>query len=147
MTKDYVLERVSETEIMAKYLNIPVNLDGNLVRSPLRADKKPTCLFSSERGGIYFTDFSGDFRGDCFDVVQRVKDCNYNIALEQIAIDFGFMEGTPIKYDKNNHLTNTFRKKKDYYQQRGEVGIKKIKHTGLDSTYLKQLSKSTLLYL
>ena len=48
LTKDYILERVSEEEIMEFYMDIPVideNFYGNSFRNPFRVDDFNTCNY------------------------------------------------------------------------------------------------------
>ena len=63
--------------------------------SPLRDDRNPTCSFQERPHGLYLKDFSGDFYGDCFDVVQRMYNCTFSKAMERIAIDFNIIDGVP----------------------------------------------------
>ena len=48
LTKDYILERISEEEIMGYYTGVPVieeNFYGNAFTSPFRKDTLPTCNY------------------------------------------------------------------------------------------------------
>ena len=94
LTKDYILERISETEIFEYYLNIKVYLK-TLIKSPLRADKNPTCLFYYDnKGKLRLVDFAGYFKGDCFDLVGYITNTNSDSGqgfmqiLDKIAFDF-----------------------------------------------------------
>lgn len=107
LNKDYITERVSQEEIMSKYLGIPVTI-GNLVNSPLREDNNPTCAFYyNEQGRLRFRDLSGHFWGDCFDVVAYrlgVSSKNkkaFNLILHTIAKDFRIH-----KYQSNDEVKN-----------------------------------------
>lgn len=72
---------------MEKYLGIPVVLDKKIC-SPLRHDKHPTCKFYWKDGILMFHDFSGDFSGDCFEVVKRVRNIpDFRKVLEDIIED------------------------------------------------------------
>ena len=71
LTKDYILQRITQEQIMEYYLGISVVFD-TLICSPLRTDHTPTCTFYYNKyGRLRFRDFSGHFWGDCFDVVAR----------------------------------------------------------------------------
>jgi hypothetical protein len=93
LTRDYILSRVSEEEVFERY---GVRVEEGIFRSPLRADRHPTCRFYRNRGGrLVLHDFAGHFHGDCFDLVQKLKQCNYPQALEDIAKTFAIVEGAP----------------------------------------------------
>lgn len=93
LTKEYVLSRINEEEIFDKY---GVRVVEGMFRSPLRVDRHPTCRFYRSRNGrLILHDFAGHFHGDCFDLVQKVKTCNYPQALIDIAKTFNIIEGTP----------------------------------------------------
>lgn len=88
ITKESILENISQEAIFEKYLGIPVQFNG-LICSPLRKDNVPTCGFRFSAGGIlYFRDFSGHFWGNCFDLVKFIYGVSYKRALEIIAKDF-----------------------------------------------------------
>ena len=90
ITKELILSRVSEEQIMEHYLGIPIKK--GLFRSPLRNDKVPTCSFyRNSRGRLIMKDFSGAFSGDCFAVVVEKFQCSYYMALQIIANDFGII--------------------------------------------------------
>lgn len=86
LTKDYILQRISQEDIFASYLDIDkATIDwclqgrSNLIKSTLRKDREPTCGFA--RVGIdriRFKDFSGFFWGDCFDLVGHLNNWDTN---------------------------------------------------------------------
>lgn len=93
LTKEYILSSISEEEIFDKY---GVRVVEGMFRSPLRVDRHPTCRFYRSRNGkLVLHDFAGHFHGDCFDLVQRIKGCNYPQALIDIAKTFNIVEGKP----------------------------------------------------
>ena len=84
LTKDYILSNVSQITIFSTYLNISDKLiqhcidTGELIVSPLRCDKHPTCGFRyDKRGKLKFRDFAGYFWGDCFDLVAYIMHYSY----------------------------------------------------------------------
>lgn len=92
VTKELILQRLSQEQIMEYYLGIPVKK--GLFRSPLRNDKNPTCSFYvNGQGDLIFKDFSGSFYGTCFNVVMTKYNCSYHKALEIVAKDFGIISG------------------------------------------------------
>lgn len=110
LTKDFILSRVSQEEIFAKYLQIPIDTiydcinHNSLISSPLRYDENESFGFryghNNKQYKLRARDFGGYFWGDCFDLVayimSRVKDRQYNVAvkndfyevLKNIAITF-----------------------------------------------------------
>ena len=93
ITKGYLLSKYSEETYMEYYLGIKVKK--GLFRSPLRQDNTPTCSFYRNKSGeLIFHDFSGDFYGNFINVVMRKYNVGYYKAIEIIAKDFGFIEGS-----------------------------------------------------
>ena len=99
ITKEYLLSKYSEETYMTYYLGIPVKK--GLFKSPLRKDKCPTCSFYRNKSGeLIFKDFNGSFYGNFISVVMYKYGLTYYKALNQIAIDFGFISGKPAKVKK-----------------------------------------------
>ena len=102
LTKKYLLERVTQEEIMEKYTGIPVNdytLSGNSFKSPIRTDTNPTCnyYYSEDKRGevrLRLKDWNGSFNGDVFDVashflkIRAETGQGFKLLLHQIAYDF-----------------------------------------------------------
>ena len=120
LTKQSILEKVSQITIFSSYLNLTdieiqncINT-GELICSPIRDDAHPTCGFKYDnKGRLKFKDFSGFFWGDCFDVVAFVMSAMYNK-----------------QYDVNNkhdfikilrHITFTF--KDIFYGQEKDINL------------------------
>ena len=96
ITKELILSRVSEEQIMEHYLGI--RIQKGLFKSPLRKDDHPTCsFFRNKRGRLIMKDFSGVFSGDCFSVVMEKFKCSYYMALQIVANDFGIIHRDDIK--------------------------------------------------
>lgn len=90
ITKDLILSRFSEEQIMEYYLHIPVKK--GLWRSPIRTDKNPTCSFYRNNSGtLIFKDFATGQHLNVFDIVQTIFKCNYFEALRIIANDLGIV--------------------------------------------------------
>lgn len=88
ITKELILSRFSEEQLMEYYLHIPVKK--GLFRSPLRRDKQPTCSFYRNKSGtLIFKDFATGQHLNIFDVVQSIFRCDYFESLRIIANDFG----------------------------------------------------------
>lgn len=91
ITRDFILQRVSEEEIFESY---GVRVQQGMFRSPLRKDLHPTCRFyRSKNGRLVLKDYAGYFHGDCFDLVMTIKRCNYPQALDDVAKQFKIISG------------------------------------------------------
>lgn len=96
LTKDLILSRFSEEQIMEYYLRVPIKK--GLFCSPLRKDRHTTCSFYRSRSGsLIFKDFATGQHLNCFGVVQEIFRCNYFEALKIIANDFGIVKDNNLK--------------------------------------------------
>ncbi len=90
ISKEFILSRVSQENIMEHYLGVSV--DSKSFCNPLRKDNYPSCTYyKSPSGTLYMIDFTGFFKGDCFNVVMFKFSCNFARALEIIANDFNLI--------------------------------------------------------
>lgn len=88
ITREELLKRVSQIQIMERYLGIRVQFNKS-VKNPLRNDTTAGCRFYVKNGRIRFVDYSKGFNEDCFGVVQtQYGNCNFNEAIKQVAEDF-----------------------------------------------------------
>ena len=95
ITKELILSRFSEEQIMEFYLHIPIKK--GLFRSPLRKDKEPTCSFyRNGKGDLIFKDFATGQHLNVFGVVQSLFNCDYFEALKIIANDLGIIRDKSI---------------------------------------------------
>ena len=96
ITKELILSRFSEEQLMEYYLHIPVKK--GLFRSPLRRDKQPTCSFYRNKSGtLIFKDFATGQHLNIFDVVQSIFRCDYFESLRIIANDFGIVRDSALR--------------------------------------------------
>lgn len=79
LNKQSILDKISQEQIFATYLNIPIEIvkhcvdTGELICSPIREDKHPTVGFKYDnRGKLKYKDFNGTLWGDCFDIVAMI---------------------------------------------------------------------------
>lgn len=91
ITKEYILENLSQERIMQKYLDVPVQYD-HLFKSPLRIDNNPTCCFSWKNEKLWFRDWAMHKPLDIFGVVMEKYICNFREAIDIIAEDFGLTD-------------------------------------------------------
>ena len=98
-TKELILQKVSEEQLMEHYLGIPVKK--GLFKSPLRQDNHPTCAFyRSKNGDLIFKDFNGSFCGNAISVVMYKFNCTFYKALQIIANDFGIIKRPELEVNK-----------------------------------------------
>lgn len=102
LTKKYILERVTQEEIMEYYIGIPINnitIQGNSFTSPFRTDSNPTCnyyYFTDKKGEtrLKVRDWDGTFNGDIFDVasyfekIKIITSQGFKLLLHKIAYNF-----------------------------------------------------------
>lgn len=102
LTKENVLKKIGEAEIMQRYLGFPVSFHAKY-RNPLRPDSNPGCFFRNSGTRLYFCDYAQpDYAGDCFRIVQILYGCDFYGALQIINLDFNL--GLEDKYaDEINH--------------------------------------------
>ena len=92
VTKEYILGRVDQVQILEYYLGIRVQ--EKKVKSPLRRDNNPSCSFKANGNGvIYFKDWAQGFTGDWIKIIQYKYGLTYQQALERCAEDFGLIKG------------------------------------------------------
>jgi len=99
VTKEMILQKVSEEQLMEHYLGIRVQK--GLVKSPLRNDKNPTCSFYRNKAGkLIFKDFGSDFCGDFITVVMHQFNCSFYKALQIVANDFNIIKRPDLAKNK-----------------------------------------------
>lgn len=120
LTKDYILRRITQEEIMSFYLQVPINLNELIVCPPVvRRDKNPTFgFYYNNQGRLRGRDFGGAFWGDCFDAVALVIGTNvrtkkgFNLILHTIAKDFRIH-----KYKDAKEVSNYNKITKNYFEK------------------------------
>jgi hypothetical protein len=90
LSKDDILEHVSQASIFAFYINVLLNriditeehideieMNNLLINSPIRTDNNPSMGFKyNKKGKLRAKDFAGYFWGDCFDFVGYISNVN-----------------------------------------------------------------------
>ena len=87
LTKETVLSKVSQEELMEMYLGIKPDTHGKYA-NPLREDHEPGCVFYYSGDNLYFHDFAKGWTWDCFNVVQEKYNINFYRALQRINRDY-----------------------------------------------------------
>jgi len=90
ITKDFVLSRLSDQQIIEYYLNIKLAYS-NLISSPFREDKNPSFGIKYNNGKFTAKDFSTKETFDCFTIVQKLYGCSFQEALRIISNDFNLI--------------------------------------------------------
>jgi len=130
ITAEYILEHISQQEIFEFYLNIKVDLN-KLFCSPLRKDSNPTCGFKYLKGGsLYMNDFSGHFKGGCFDLVMYMFNLSFTEALNKVHSDMQSRIKIPII--KQAYTAAQIQKEKTVIQ------VKRLEMSVTDLNYWKQ---------
>lgn len=100
ITREDVLEYVSEAEILYNYLNIskvPCRIN-----SPLRRDRKPSVgIFSPDGVSIRYVDFATGDRGNIFQLLSKMWNISYQDTLNKI-FENSFDASNSIKITKSN---------------------------------------------
>jgi hypothetical protein len=134
LTISYILERITQEELMEYYLNVKVDynsLQANTILSPFRKDKNPTCnyYYTIDNTGyakLRFRDWNGTFKGDCFDAAAEILKINikstqgFNLLLHKVAYDFKIH-----KYSDSTHVRE-FKQFYQNYKTQQELKIFKI---------------------
>jgi hypothetical protein len=87
ITKDFVLSKLSDQQIIEYYLNIKLQYS-NLISSPFRRDRNPSFGIKYVGDKFIAKDFSTNETFDCFSIVQKLYNCNFQEALKIISNDF-----------------------------------------------------------
>lgn len=83
---DDILQVLSEEQIISHYLGINDVSRGSCY-SPFREERRPSCTIRYVGGRIKFHDFFDDFKGDVFDVLNRLNNQSLVETLQMIARD------------------------------------------------------------
>jgi hypothetical protein len=87
ITKDFVLSKLSDQQIIEYYLNTKLQYS-NLISSPFREDRNPSFGIKYVGDKFIAKDFSTNETFDCFSIVQKLYNCNFQEALKIISNDF-----------------------------------------------------------
>ena len=140
LTKKYILERLTQEEIMEYYTNILVTketLVGNSFTSPFRQDDYPTCNYYYKQDSkgevrLKLKDWNGSFDGDIFDIASYVTKVSsktgqgFKLLLHKIARDFSIH-----KYSLSQEREKLDNLVKDYISKK-ELKVLKVHPRGLN---------------
>ena len=165
LDKKYILSKVSQISIFAKYLNLQANIiqrcidTGELICSPLRQDIHPTVGFKYDnKGRLKLKDFAGFFWGDCFDaaalIISKIENKKLNVAnkndfihiLKHITLSFkNIFYGSDVDETLNSSISNALnsvRNQKQFIElvarDWNEIDIKYWNEFGVSVQYLNK---------
>lgn len=107
ITKDYILNRVTEEDIYKHYTNIEPDIKERYC-NPLREDEQAGCKFyvSKNTGKLKFVDYSHRKEYDCFDIVQEMYDLSFKQALIHIGVNMKIINIPPNERLSVKHIVN-----------------------------------------
>jgi len=125
-----ILEKISQEDIFEFYLNLKVDLK-NMFCSPLRKDTNPTCGFKYLKcGTLQMTDFSGHFKGGCFDLVMYMFNLDFTRALQRVYMDMNYRIHTPIIKEAYTKAVQ--------YKEKAVIQVKRLAMSPQDLSYWGQ---------
>jgi DNA primase len=90
ISKEEVLSKITEYDIYRMYYPNKGFKINTSIHSPFRNDRNPSFLVGNKKGKLCFIDFADDnYKGDCFDFVQKLYNISLKDALIKINNDFG----------------------------------------------------------
>lgn len=91
INRDWILERVSQEEIMARYTGVPIQINVKF-KSPFREDNSPSCVYYYNKAGkLLFRDFGKGRPMDCFEVACTVNRCTFTDVLKRLTDEFNLL--------------------------------------------------------
>ena len=111
LTKTYILDRITQEQIMEKYLapyGVTQVQTTKQILSPFRKESTPSCgFYYNETGRLRVRDLGGTFWGDCFDVVAwHLKVDSSQKRAFQLIIHTKAKDFRIHKYKDNTEVTN-----------------------------------------
>lgn len=132
ITKDKILNEISESQIFEYYLGIVPDLN-KLYKNPLRNDENPGCKFYiGTSNKLRFRDYATGFDEDFVGVVMTLNKCNYPTALETIAQDFGLFGQSRLRKVSVPKIDDSYIKKE---KSKTKFRIRPRKWNRSDATY------------
>ena len=136
VTKEWILQRVTQEEIFQRFLGVPIQTR-TLFRSPLRKDKNPTCSFKYFYGKLRFKDWAQTgMTKDCFDIVMEINRCSFGDALLIIARAFDLANVQPKHKPYRPQARQAYENEKSK-GNKSIIGVETRDFTQVDVDYLK----------
>jgi len=143
ITKEDIIERVSQEEIYSFYIGEPI-VSGVKLNSPLREDNVPSFAIyyhKSKLDTLMYYDFATKESGDCISFVCRLFSLNYKEAIFKIAYDFN-LSNIEITSERKKIIES----KRIVEKESVNIGIKKRKWLSHDKRFWSSfgITKKTL---
>lgn len=91
INKEWILERVSQEEIMVRYTGQPIVINAKF-HSPFREDNSPSCVYYyNKQGKLLFRDFGKGRPMDAFEVACTVLRCDFTEVLKRLTDEFNLL--------------------------------------------------------
>ncbi len=145
LNKEEILKHLTQEEIYRHYVGKQIQIPCRIC-SPLREDNVPSFALYYHRDGsgtIMWYDHGLGESGDCFVLVSKMYNLNYNDALYKVLLDFGLSN-----INITTKKVRNFRKIKKVIQKDPiRIGIKARKWNKVDATYWSSygISRKTLI--
>lgn len=130
-----ILSLIKQEDIFERYLGMPVQYVRHTTNPLRQGDDNVTCSFKNYGKYIIFRDFIEERSWNCFELVKRYYNCDYDTALQKIVEDFKLVN-SEVKNVKNfvtSELTTFSSLKKEV-----NLRIKRIPFTKQHIEYWKQ---------
>lgn len=131
---EYILQRVSEEQIVYRYFGINVR-PGAYFCSPLRSDENPTCQFSYHKGKLRYRDWAESRSRDVFDMIKEKFHLSYYQSIERIALDMkvGTLQPDPSILQERERRIG----REKAYAGKSLIQVKEKAFSDADKAYLK----------
>jgi hypothetical protein len=85
LTKNFILSKIRQEDVFETY---GISVTKKTILNPFRKDTQPSCSFYNNKGKLVMYDHGTKQFYDCFDIVQTLYSCDFNMALKIVARDF-----------------------------------------------------------
>ena len=134
---DFILSVLKQEEIFEKYLGVSVQYARHIT-NPLRSnDDNITCSFKRWGKYIIFRNFIEERSWNCFELVKRYYNCDYNTALQKIVEDFNLDE-LNIEHKNTKNIVFIEKEKQEILKKEINLRIKRIPFAKAHIDYWKQ---------
>lgn len=150
-TKDAILQKVTSKEILEFYLkpfhSFSELRQGRNISNPFLAEKQKTPSFNiyldRKQNEWKFKDFSTDDKGNCFDLVMKLKNLDFKDALKDIVQEMGLSLDSPTSPSFSPQKPNKIQSKQGKVWTKGkreisEKGLKYFAKYGITPKILKK---------
>jgi hypothetical protein len=138
LSKDNILDRVSQEDIFRYYTGMPVSGQKRYC-SPLRDDRSPGCSFYySNSNRLYFQDWATGYSYDCFDIVMHLFGCGFVDAMKRINEDMALRLDVTGSYGGGNASPRLIRRDEGFSSPPCRISARSQDFTHVDHDYWGQ---------